>query len=283
MTNGNVLENEDSYNGSGLRSLDFWGITFNHVYAFNKVVFTTGNVFGDGGWFTSGLRVQTRCNGIWIDVSGMTVTPVYPNNNTAGAHLTYAFTFNTVAGDGIRIAGVPGGGAYFTSISEFEAYYAILVDCAHATPVNTPNNTNNIAQTGTGRTAIYAADHQGSALSVMTDGALTASEDSAIGAQKSIDYWGIAFTQPYAFNKVVFTTGSVFGDGGWFTSGLRVQTRCNGIWIDATGISVSPTYPNNNTAGSYQAYTFTFNTTVADYGGPVCQDRFFSNLRWIPS
>jgi hypothetical protein len=22
---------------------------------------------------------------------------------------------------------------------------------------------------------------------------------------------------------------------------------------------------------------------LKDYGGPVCQDRFFSNLRWIPS
>jgi hypothetical protein len=137
---------------------------------------------------------------------------------------------------------------------------------------NSKSATNNLAQTGAGESAFYAIDHGGDALTVMTNGVKSESDDSYDQNFKSNDYWGITFNQVYGFNKVVYTTGGVFSDGGWFSSGLKVQVRQYGVWVDVTGASVSPAYPYINAAGTNIDYTFTFNNTWGDairiYGVP---------------
>jgi hypothetical protein len=131
---------------------------------------------------------------------------------------------------------------------------------------NSKSDTNNLAQTGTGRAALFTVDHFGNALTIMTDGVKTGdtNDDSWNGQLKSEDYWGISFNQNYGFNKVIYTTGKMFVDGGWFSSGLKVQVRQNSTWVDVSGLNIAPAYPYNNTAGPNKSYTMTFNDTWGD-------------------
>ncbi len=141
--------------------------------------------------------------------------------------------------------------------------------------VNSKNDSNNIAQTGLGRTAVFVHDQFSNALSIMTDGIKNGSNsaDSWNGRTKSVDYWGIAFTEVYGFNKVNYTTGINVADGGWFASGLKVQTRQNDIWVDVQNLTVSPAYPYARSANGGNTYSFTFDDTWGDavriYGTPV--------------
>ena len=65
--------------------------------------------------------MQIRRNGVWEDIAAE-VTPVYPVSNDQaefGSPLEYfLFTFEPVRGDGIRIAGTPGGAKTFFSVAE---------------------------------------------------------------------------------------------------------------------------------------------------------------------
>ncbi len=105
------------------KPLSWWGYTWDRQYRMNEAAFTSGGIFADGGWFRETPRVQVRKDFRWVDVPGVTVSPVYPGTSAAGAHRTYTFRFPEVAGDGIRILGAPGGATTFTSISELEVYY----------------------------------------------------------------------------------------------------------------------------------------------------------------
>ncbi|NIK60842.1 hypothetical protein [Kribbella shirazensis] len=119
-------QNEDDWNDER-KPLSWWGYTWPRSYNLNKVVYTTGTMFGDGGWFASAPKVQVRRNGAWTDVTGKTATPAYPTSSAAGTNRTYVFSFDPVSGDGVRIIGTPGGAQTFTSIGELEAYYGSAV------------------------------------------------------------------------------------------------------------------------------------------------------------
>ncbi len=119
---GDLTKSEDSFDQQN-KHLDFWGFTWAKPYLLNEVVYTTGIMLDDGGWFAANLRVQVRQNFQWVDVQNTSVAPRYPYSASAGAFQTYTFTFATTWGDGVRIVGQPGGNAYFTSIAELEVYY----------------------------------------------------------------------------------------------------------------------------------------------------------------
>lgn len=279
MTDGikATTNSADSWNG-GVKSEDYWGLSFSEVYGFNKVVYTTGKPVTDGGWFASGLKVQVKQNGTWVDVTSQNISPAYPYNQSAANNQTYTFTFDDTWGDAIRIYGVPvqvqGYNFSFTMIGEFEVYYMATVTSG-PTIANVKDDSNNLARTGGGRTLENVNDQFGNALTVMTDGikAVSNSADSWNNRLKSEDYWGLNFTKTYGFNKVVYTTGRPVTDGGWFASGLKVQVKQNGTWVDVTNQNISPAYPYNQSATNNQTYTFTFNDTWGDgiriYGVPV--------------
>jgi hypothetical protein len=119
MNDGNLAENQDSWDKEAKTS-DWWGYTWKKAYNLNRVVYTTGNMFSDGGWFST-IKVQVRQNNVWVDVSGLQTE--YPTSNAAGTNKTYNFIFNDTWGDGVRIIGTPGGTAHFTSIAELGATY----------------------------------------------------------------------------------------------------------------------------------------------------------------
>ena len=120
--NDGALLSEDSWDGSQ-KDADRWGYTWPQRYNMNKVVYTTGNSFPDGGWFASGLKVQVRRDFTWVDVAATVVAPAYPNDDTAVPTKRYVFSFDAIDGDGVQIVGAPGGTSTFTSISELEVYF----------------------------------------------------------------------------------------------------------------------------------------------------------------
>lgn len=123
LSNGILTNNEDDFDEES-KTTDWWGYTWPQPYNINKVTYTTGTVFPNGGWYASGLHIQVRNNFQWTDVAGASITPAYPYSNAAGAQTTYTFTFPNTSGDGVRIIGTPGGTGYFTSIAQLGVYYA---------------------------------------------------------------------------------------------------------------------------------------------------------------
>lgn len=119
---GDLSTSEDSFDQEN-KNLDWWGITWAQPYRFNAVVYTTGEMFDDGGWFAASLRVQVRQNFRWVDVANADLAPRYPYSSAAGPYRSFTFRFATTSGDGVRVIGKPGGSSYFTSIAELEVYY----------------------------------------------------------------------------------------------------------------------------------------------------------------
>lgn len=119
---GDPTRSEDSWDNSR-KAVDFWGFQLARPYHLNRVVYTTGEMFPDGGWFDSGLTVQVRQNFAWVTVPGLSCTPAYPYDDTAGPYRSYTLQFADTWGGAIRIIGTPGGPAHFTSIAELEVYY----------------------------------------------------------------------------------------------------------------------------------------------------------------
>jgi len=123
ISSGALSNSEDDYDEES-KTVDWWGYTWPQPYNINQVVYTTGTMFSNGGWYASDLRVQVRQNFQWIDVTGATVTPTYPYSSQAGSQTAYTFSFPDTWGDGVRITGTPGGTAFFTSISQLGVYYS---------------------------------------------------------------------------------------------------------------------------------------------------------------
>ncbi len=104
---------------------DFWGYLWVQPHYFERMVYYSGQIFGDGGWFTS-LKVQyTKDWSNWIDIPGAQFTPVYDLTDSRAGRKNftrYDISFPVVRGTGIRIYGTPGGTGQFTSIAELEVY-----------------------------------------------------------------------------------------------------------------------------------------------------------------
>lgn len=121
---GDRTRSEDSFDATN-KNIDFWGYAFSRAHHITKVVYTTGIMPADGGWFAAyagGLRVQVRQHFRWIDVSGGVSLPPYPYDRSAGPYRTFELHFTPTWGDGVRIIGQPGGTGHYTSIAELEVY-----------------------------------------------------------------------------------------------------------------------------------------------------------------
>ena len=126
LNDGQRTGSEDDFDDE-VKSASWWGYTWPRRYHLNRVDFTSGEVFPDGGWFVGRPRVQLRRDGQWVDATAQTVSPAYPGDATAGAHKTYTITFLPADADGVRVYGTPGGNRTFTSASEVAVHYATQV------------------------------------------------------------------------------------------------------------------------------------------------------------
>jgi hypothetical protein len=122
LNSGDATVSEDDYDEQ-IKTSDWWGYIWPQVYNINQVVYTTGTMFPNGGWYEAKLRVQVRRNFEWVEVPGVTVTPSYPSTADAGSFTTYTFNLPNTWGDGVRIIGQPGGTGYFTSIDQLGVYF----------------------------------------------------------------------------------------------------------------------------------------------------------------
>lgn len=112
-----------------LKRDSWWGYTWPEPKRMNRVVYTTGEVQDDGGWFLGRPRVQVRQDGRWIDVDGQATDPVYPGRRSVGSTQEFTVTFPETVGDGVRVIGVPGGDLTYSSMSEIEVHYDLaLID-----------------------------------------------------------------------------------------------------------------------------------------------------------
>jgi hypothetical protein len=116
--NTNPLDQFDTYTGSP-RQFDWIGYTFTANHRFSNLEWQEGVESDSGGWFAS-LKVQVRVNNTWVDVQNLTTIPPYVPNNGDNFQ-SYDLNFDSIVGDGIRIAGTPGGTYTYISVAELKA------------------------------------------------------------------------------------------------------------------------------------------------------------------
>ncbi len=122
IINDNGLDQDICSKRAGNRVNDYWGYTFAKPYNFNEVIYHTGEISSNGGWFKN-LRVQVRQDFEWIDVKNTQISPDYSYDLEVESDAEYKLRFDEIWGDGIRIIGIPGGSTSFTSIRELEVFY----------------------------------------------------------------------------------------------------------------------------------------------------------------
>lgn len=113
---------EDDFDGEP-KTKDWWGYVWPTPYRLNEVVYETGSLSPEGGWYAGTPHVQVYRDFRWVDVNGVSVSPRYPASRAAGDHARYTIKFPATWGYGVRIVGVPGGGNHYTSISRLGVYY----------------------------------------------------------------------------------------------------------------------------------------------------------------
>ena len=121
LNDDDVTTADDSATGEA-KTEDFWGYTFTHAYAMNRLTYVTGAVSVDGGWFAS-LRVEVRQEHAWVDVGPVAWSAAYSFDATVPSFASYELSFADTWGDGVRIVGTPGGAQAFTSIAELGVGY----------------------------------------------------------------------------------------------------------------------------------------------------------------
>jgi hypothetical protein len=133
MKNRAKEESIDSWYNCEASADDWWGYFWPQKLYFQEIHYYPGNVFFDGGWWTS-LSVQFTKNGVsWYDIPNVTITPPYQfspdtpdGRSPALGQLPYVrrhiIKFPKVEGIGVRIYGAPGGSCDFTSMAELEVY-----------------------------------------------------------------------------------------------------------------------------------------------------------------
>lgn len=126
-------QNYDTYDGNtpnpgsllGEETFEFFGYLFDSAIEVHSLVYYTGGVFGDGGWWTT-LGVQVTTDGLtWQDASGFVSGPIYNTRDSGAGRSSYSKYIISILPDmvtGVRVAGHAGGSARFVSIAELEVY-----------------------------------------------------------------------------------------------------------------------------------------------------------------
>lgn len=132
--------NDNSYQGGGThnfapyvsfepenpRSESWFGIYLASSVNFGRIEFQTGDVYGDGGWFTTTTPDVEVWNGSsWVAASNVVrneidtpnvggaasvVNAGYPGTSAANGYHTYRFDFDSINGSRIRVIGATAAG-----------------------------------------------------------------------------------------------------------------------------------------------------------------------------
>ncbi len=121
----------DTYDGHNTASgPDWYAIHFPEPVTLNCIEMTMECPNRDGGWWTS-LHVEYWDDMLasWKSVSGFEITPPYSFEDVAyfrRPYETHSLTFYEVTTTHIRLIGMPGGLAQFTSLARLAAYHRNL-------------------------------------------------------------------------------------------------------------------------------------------------------------
>lgn len=113
----------DTYDGGKARDSVYVGLQFDKAYTLERLDFTEGLHFHDGGWFVGQPQVEVLVDGVWKSIRS-TISSAYPTGSVqadfGNPFETYVFTFEKpISCEGVRLVGKPGGSAYFISVGEF--------------------------------------------------------------------------------------------------------------------------------------------------------------------
>ena len=118
---------------------DWYLLSFPAPVTCNCIEMTMGFPNHNGGWWrTLAVEVQRTAAGAWEPVLNLQITPAY---NFADSHAgrlpyeTYGLTFDSATVYALRLIGVPGGAAEFTSLARLAVYCR---DLTHWNPVALP-------------------------------------------------------------------------------------------------------------------------------------------------
>lgn len=116
---------------------------------------------------------------------------------------------------------------------------------------------------GSGAVVLDTHSHLG-AVAALTDGDPGTAASSWNGTAKQRDEWGVVFPQPVTVDAVVMSPGPTDGEGGWFEGVPTIEVRVDGVWQQASDVTVSPAYPGDASAADAESYRFTFSEVVVD-------------------
>ncbi len=256
------------------------GYEFFEPFLANTLIFTSGAVSDEGGWFADGeIHVEGLAGGVWTELRAYP-TPDYPASSEAGAFspgAVYVFNFMPVFIDGIRLTGKPGGTEGFVSCSELDVLcdvnlgeYESLKDYIKATSSESGAW---IESLGHPIATVAAPDVSGGSgrLTDINDGYIPKAGDNYKLQFDTVhsewkkqtgheEYLGYVFEEPVEIELIEFTEGGNFYDGGWFRDGsLRIEAYQDYQWTSVPFVSV-PEYPDSNNQADflpdYETYTF---------------------------
>ncbi len=265
------------------------GYEFFEPFSANTLIFTSGAVSDEGGWFADGdLRVEGFAGGVWTQIP-VYATPEYPVSSESGAFTpgaVYVFNFMPVFVDGIRLVGRAGGTEGFITCSELDVLcsvdlgeYESLKDYVKAKS----GGDGWIESRGHPIAAVPNPDVSGGSgrLADINDGYIPKVGDSY---QKQFDtvhsewkkkpgheeYLGYVFGDSVEIEALEFTEGGNFYDGGWFRDGsLRIEVYRDYQWT-AVPFASDPEYPVSNSQSDFlpdfETYTFTLDEPVTCSG-----------------
>lgn len=121
----------DTYDGQNqTTSPDWYAIEFSEPTTFNCLEMTMGIPYRDGGWWTSlAVEVRVDTGEQWRSVKDLHITPAYnfdDTHNERRPYETYALIFSEVTAHAVRVTGLSGGLAQFTSLARLAVYHRNL-------------------------------------------------------------------------------------------------------------------------------------------------------------
>lgn len=117
----------DTYDGwNSACGMDWYAITFPEPVSCNCIEMTMGFPNHNGGWWLSlSVEVQYASGAPWEPLPSLQIAPAYDFTDSHEGRLpyeSYGLTFATVTVWGLRLIGVPGGTAEFTSLARLAVY-----------------------------------------------------------------------------------------------------------------------------------------------------------------
>jgi glucose/arabinose dehydrogenase len=240
---------------------------------FMGLSFQEGVHLSNGGWFEH-LWVEVRQAGAWILATGLRIDPSYPFASASQPGFdgqpfqVYTLRFDPLAGDAVRLRGVPGGssGFEFMSCAELRALLAVPTPApephrditAQGTPIARVLELIPSGPTGSGSQDIETIRNDTWPAPASTS--LWAQYDTQHSALPAGPDWiGYAFDGPRLFSRVVFQEGLNQVSGGSFAN-LELQVRdLAGTWSAIPQVLATPAYPGDPSQGAgYETFTFEF-------------------------